>query len=150
MRLLLISLASFCSVAIVIFSILPIDLESLGPKWSIIIVFIFSSVRVIYYRNKLFFLRAIAILTIIVMLYYWRFDLNLARSWIPQMVMYENIHIQNRKIELQTKETGEWPRKRIVDRFSLLPYIYWKGEMDEQTVLKLDTLTWKKVNHRMR
>jgi hypothetical protein len=150
MRLLWISLTCLGGLAIVIFSVLPIDMESLGAKWSVIIVFVFASVRLIYYENKSIVLRVITISAIILMLYCWRFDLNLGRSWTPQVVMYENKHILNRTIELQTMKTGEWPEKRIVDRFSLLPSVYWKTETDELTVSKLDTLTWRKVSRRIR
>lgn len=149
MRLFLISLNFLCVLAIVIFSVLPIDIEGLGVKWAIIIVFIFASVRLIYYENKLIFLRVIAISSIIITLYCWRSDLNLARSWTPHIVMYENRHARKRTIELQTMQTGEWPKERIVDRFSILPYVYWKKETDKLTISKLDTLTWRMVNLRI-
>jgi hypothetical protein len=149
MKLVWVTCAWLSCLTVIVLSALPIDIESLGLKWSIIIVLILSVLRLIYYESKLFVLRAIAAVTIILILVYWRFELKLDRIWISQMMIYENRHTQRRTIELQTMETGEWPRQRIIERFSLLPFIYWKKEIDA-TSLKRDISTWRKVNKRIR
>jgi hypothetical protein len=148
MRLLWIFLAAFSAVAILTLSTMSIEM-AIGIKWSLIVLFLFSIVRLIYYNTKFFFVRIIWIFTMMMVLYHWRSELNLRHNWIPRQVMYKNRHLDNRTIELQTQETGEWPKRRIVDRFSLLPFIYWKRELDEVAVLELDTLSWQEVNHKV-
>jgi hypothetical protein len=149
MRLLWILLTAFCVLVIVTLLLLPIDIEIVGIKWVIHTLFIVGSVRLVYYNNKLTFLRVTAILMLLGALFYWRSDLDLAH-WTTRFVVYENKQIKNRTIEFQTRESGEWLEQRIIDRISLIPCVYWKQEIDRATSLKMDTLTWRRVNRKIR
>ena len=73
----------------------------------------------------------------------------MSRNWTSRIIIYENKEVKIRTVEFQTRETGEWPEKRLIDRISIMPYIYWKNEIDQSVVLKMDTLTWRKVNRKI-
>jgi hypothetical protein len=149
MRRFWILLTIFCFLTIVTFALLPIDIETVAVKWVMIILFIIGLIRLVYYDRKLTFLRTTTILVLVGVLYYWRCDLDLSRNWISRITVYENKQIKIRTIELQTRETGEWPEKRMIDRISIIPCVYWKTEIDEATISKMDTLTWRRLNRKI-
>ncbi|WP_276373142.1 hypothetical protein [Chryseolinea sp. H1M3-3] len=142
-------LTGFCFLTIVALLFLTIDIEIVVIKWAILILFIIGLVRLAYYDSKLTFLRSTTILILLGVLYYWRSDLDLSRNWTPRITVYENKQIRIRTIELQTRGTGEWPEQRMIDRFSIIPCVYWKKEIDKATITKMDTLTWRKVNRKI-
>lgn len=127
-------------------TITPLKLETVGLTWMIIICFLLSTLRLISHKRKFFIPSASTVILILIGLYYWRHELDLRYSWIPRRVWFEHKHVPDRTIESQSQETGEWPKSRIVDRISLMPYVYWQNEVMEDLKLpQLDTMNWKKV-----
>lgn len=149
MRRFLILITGFCFLIIGTFILLPIDIEIVAIKWVVLILFILGLVRLVYYDSKLTFLRTATVLILFGVVYCWRSDLDMSRNWTSRVTIYENKQVKIRTIEFQTRATDEWPEQRIIDRFSIMPYIYWKNEIDKAAVSKIDTLTWRKVNRKI-
>lgn len=65
-------------------------------------------------------------------------------DWKTQTIIYQNLHLGNRTIEFQMRDIGALGyKKRPIDRIKIIPFIDWINEI---SIEKIDTLTWKKVD----
>lgn len=139
----------FC-LSIAALLLLPLETESISIRWFIAILIIAISVRLVFYEYKIKILRALMFVLLMMVLYSWKFELNLDRVWETRRILFENKHSPRRSIVLQSINTGEWSKMRVIDRVSILPSIYWKLESFDSIKPKMDTVRWKRMNQKLR
>ncbi len=132
--------------AIAVFLLLPLETESIYIKWFIAIIFAAISVRLVLSEYKIKILRALMFALLMMIFYYLKFELNLDRTWETRRILFEHRLHSNRAVVLQTMETGEWPKIRVIDRKTLLPSVYWNLETFHSIKPELDTVRWKRTN----
>lgn len=139
----------FC-LSIAALLLLPLETESISIRWFIAILIIAISVRLVFYEYKIKILRVLMFVLLMMVLYSWKFELNLDRAWETRRILFEDRFYSNRSIVLQTLNTGEWSKMRVIDRVSILPSIYWKLESFDSIKPKMDTVRWKRMNQKLR